>query len=153
MRFLALLLPLLATSEAFFFFSFATEEPESTRETTLPSIQPEYIHRKVPYNNVHYRRKPASDETHVTSPPHHHYGIVTTEPPTTLSHDYEEAPLQQYFQSRSLKDVIDTAESMLSFFRHFRSDKNDVTTEKTAEYKITKPVRLSEYVVTKRINF
>ena len=158
MRILALLLPLLTTSEAFF-FSFVTEEPESTtsRESTLLSIQPEYIHRKVPYNNVHYRRKPASDvrlygETHVTSSPHHHqYGIVTTEPSSTLSNDHEEAPLQHYFQSRSLKDVVDTAASMLSLFRRFRSDKN-VTTDKTAEYKITKPVKTSEYVITKKRN-
>ena len=144
MRFLALLLPLLATAEAFFFFSFVTEEPESTtsRESTLLSIQPEYIHRKVPYNDVR----------HVTSPPHHYYGIVTTKPAPTLSRDHEEAPLQHYFQSRSLQIVVDTAESMLSLYRSFSSDKHYVTTEKTAEYTITKPVNTAEYVITKSRN-
>ena len=152
--FIATLLPLLATSQAFF-FSFVTEEPESATspESTLLPIQQEYIHRKVPYNNVYYHRKPASDaRPHVTSPHHHHYSIVTTEPASALSHDHEEVPLQQYFQSRSLKAVVNTAESMLSLFRRFRSGKTDVTTENTVEYKITKPVKTEEYVVTKRRN-
>ena len=156
MRVLAILLPLLATSEAFFFFSFETEteKPESTtsssRMATLLSNNPGYLHLKIPYNNVHYSRKPAPEDAHVTYHHHHHHEAVTTEAAPSLSHDHQEAPLQHYFQSRSLQAVVDTAESMLSLYRHFRSDKNIVTPEKTTEYKVTKPVKTSEYVVTKR---
>ena len=158
MRFLAVLLPLLATSEAFFFFSFETEKPESTtsssRVSTLLPIKPGHLHRRIPYNNVHYSRKPAPDarpheEAHVA---YHHHEAVTTEAAPTVSTDHQEAPRQHYFQSRSLQAVVDTAESMLALYRHFRSDKNVVTTEKTTEYKVTKPVKTSEYVVTKRRN-
>ena len=160
MRFLAILLPLLATSEAFFFFSFETEKPESTtsssRVSSLLSNNPGHLHRKIPYNDVHYIRKPAPDarpqeEAHVNYH-HHHDEAVTTDAAPTLSHDHLEAPRQHYFQSRSLQAVVDTAESMLSLYRHFRSDKNVVTPEKTTEYKVTKPVKTSEYVVTKRRN-
>ena len=161
MRLLAVLLPLLATSEAFFFFSFETEKPESTtsssRESTstLLSNNPGQLHRRIPHNNVHYSRKPAPEarpyeEAHVTY--HHHHQAVTTEATPSLSHDHQEAPLHHYFQSRSLQAVVDTAESMLSLYRHFRSDKNVVTPEKTTEYKVTKPVKTSGYVVTKRRN-
>ena len=117
---------------------------------------------------VHYSRKPAPTRPHHDDHHHNHHELVTSEADPNLSYDhhydhhhdnesydYEEAPLQQYFQSRSLKAVMDTAETMLSLYRHFRSDKNDVTPEeKQTQYKVTKPrdtkpLKTPEYVVTK----
>ena len=96
---------------------------------------------------MHYSRKPAPTKPHHED--NHHDDDHHQEAIPTLSYDYEEAPLQQYFQSRSLKAVMETAETMLSLYRHFRSDTNDVTSENTPQYQVTKPVKTQEYVVTK----